>query len=278
VQLHFRFYQKPFEAGVHSELFTLWKKDFPGTEGFVVRIVTMLRTGRSRIMAKFPTGLRVTYSQMSSSAVGLTRFYSVGPWVLSVWVKTALVCDRLYSSSVLWRLSGTPVSTTMTYSIQRVKVETGARQKPTSERSLKNTLSFKSHSHFYTTNFLTKNLNCQVLRDLIWCDLLFYGSSSTFFRFVCIIFLASDSQRSIQWPDTKPLHATYDTCHISYHSTGRLHTHWCGYVTRSHVGVSCGIISCTCCGLQDIIDQCIFLVILVAVTNEHKKHCQYEYT
>jgi hypothetical protein len=70
----------------------------------------------------------------------------------------------------------------------------------------------------------------------------------------------------------------YDTCHISYHSTGRLRTHRCGYVVRSHVGVSCGIISCNCCGLQDIIDQCIFLVILVAVTNEHKKHCQYVYT
>jgi hypothetical protein len=173
-----------------------------------------------------------------------------------------------------------PGSTPMTYIIHRVKVETGAGQKLTSERSFKNPtnpLPLRSYiNNFCTTNFLTKNLKLPGVKGL---DLMRF----IILRLIEHIFQACLYYRS-QWQSKKHVVTRYQTlicynpCHISYHSAGRLHAHRCGYVTRSHVGVSCGISSCTCCGLQDIIDQYILLVILVAVTNEHKKHCQYEYT
>jgi hypothetical protein len=173
---------------------------------------------------------------------------------------------------------------TMTYIIRRVKVETGARQKLTSEQNFKNptnTLPLKSHiNNFCTTNFLTKNLNFPGIKGLDLMRFIILRLIEHIFQ-ACLHYLSQWQSRKLTVTRYQTL-TCCDPCHISYHSTGRLHTHRCGYVTISHVGGGCGIISRTCCSLQDITDQYIFLVILVAVTNEltneHKKHCQYEYT
>jgi len=87
----------------------------------------------------------------------------------------------------------------MTYILHRVKVETGAGQKMTSERNFKNstnTFPLKSHiNNLCTTNVLTKNLKLPGIKGLDLMRFIIYGSSSTFFRLVCII-LASEGQKS----------------------------------------------------------------------------------
>ena len=176
-----------------------------------------------------------------------------------------------------------PVSTTMTYILHRVTDGIGALRKIISERSFKNptsTFAFKSHINNFCRSSVCslpissqRILNCQALMAWIWRDLLFYGSWITFFRHVCII-LASDCQRSIQCLGTKRFigattRAIFRSILLapSAYSSIRL------CYTRSHVGVSCIISSCTWYVICKIL-----IVILVAVTNEQKKHCQYGYT
>jgi len=70
-----------------------------------------------------------------------------------------------------------------------------------------------------------------------------YGSSSTFFRLVCTT-LASDKEAYVDFvPNPYMLRPV--PYFVAFYWL-RLRRHQCGYVTRSHIGVRCGISSCSC--------------------------------
>jgi len=257
VLLILTFYQKPFKGGLHSDLFSTllvqncclpWGRRLPWYGGLRSPYSDRLRTGRPGI-AEFPTGSRVISPQNVQVCSGPhIAFCSVVPWGLSVWVKRHwCVAEVLFTSFVT---ASVRYASIYDHGVHFTRGEVWDWRSIETDclngaLKIRQTL-FPSKATliiFALQMFLQRILNCQVLRVWIWCDLLFTTHQA---HFSGLFALSQPVTVKEAYVDLVP--NPYMLRPVPYFVAFyclRLHTHRCSYVTRSHVGVSCGISSCS---------------------------------